>query len=292
MNISPESLVEKLLAAGFEIETWIVLGVGQNSIAILANDEWVFRVPLHSSAADSLAAEVEVLRAVQGRLPVLTPDPEIVVEVPGVEWHVMAYRAIAGQPLEREQIDSLDTVSLNRLGRDLGRFMNTLHGTPASQFNRSVVRDYDNQEQWERLRNDTRQYLKPRVVSSIWNRLNRKLGKSIEKISRFEFEPVLRHGDFGFGNFLFDRQSHLTGVIDFGSAGFGDPAVDVAGLIASIGPGELLIDKVRPTYPDVDGMLDRARIYRETFALQHALLGAKGDDEIAIKEGLDSYLGE
>ena len=83
----------------------------------------------------------------------------------------------------------------------------------------------------------------------------------------------------------------MTGVIDFGSAGFGDPAVDVAGLIASTGPGEVLIEKVRPTYPDVDGLLDRARIYRETFALQHALLGAKGDDDIAIDEGLDSYLG-
>ncbi len=290
MSTSPEVFVEKLLAADFEIETWSVLGVGQNSIAILANDEWVFRVPLHSGAADSFAAEVVVLRAVQGRLPVLTPDPEIVVQIPGVEWPVMAYRTIAGQPLEREQIDSLDTVAVNRLGRDLGRFMNTLHGTPVSQFNRSAVPDYDNQQQWDRLIADARNYLKPRVVSSIWNRLNRKLGKSIAKINRFEFKSVLRHGDLGFGNFLFDRQSHLTGVIDFGSAGFGDPAVDVAGLIATTVPGELLIEKVRPTYPDIDDLLDRALIYRETFALQHALLGAKGDDEIAIKEGLDRYL--
>lgn len=291
MSVSPEFLVEKLLAAGFEFETSSVLGIGQNNIVLLVDDEWVFRYPLHTDAADSLAAEVVILRAVHGRLPVLTPNPEIVVELPGNEWHVMAHRAIAGQPLEREQIISLDAVALNRLGRDLGRFMNTLHGTPASQFDRSIVHDYDNQEQWNRLAADARQYLKPRVVSSIWNRLNRKLGDSVEKISRLVFEPTLRHGDFGFGNFLFDRQSHLTGVIDFGSAGFGDPAVDVAGLIASTGPGEVLIEKVRPTYPDVDGLLDRARIYRETFALQHALLGAKGDDDIAIDEGLDSYLG-
>jgi len=291
MNVSPEILVERLVAADFSIEPWEVLGVGQNSIAILANEEWVFRYPLHESAAESLQLEIAVLRAVQGRLPVLIPNPEIVADIPGLDWAVMGYPAIGGRTLERDAIDSLDAEAMTRLGRDLGRFMSTLHSTPSSRFSKSEVRNKDDEVQWDRLAIDTADFLKPRVETTVWNRLNRKLTKSIAKIKRLRFVPVLRHGDFGSGNFLFDRSFHMSGVIDFGSAGFGDPAVDVAGVIAT-NPSEDLLGRVRLAYPAADGMIERARIYTETFALQHALLGAKGDDETAIKDGLANYLGE
>ena len=290
MQLTPEILVEKLVSAEFAIEQWELLGVGQNSIAILANEEWIFRYPLHASAAESLDSEIAALKAVHGRLPVPTPSPEIVADVPGLEWRGMGYPAVGGETLDRSQIGSFNAEAMTRLGRDLGRFMNTLHSTPASRFSKSALRNRDSGERWERLASDAAELLKSRVESSTWNRLNRKLKKSIDKIKRLEFEPVLRHGDFGSGNFLFDQQSHLSGVIDFGSAGFGDPAVDVAGLIAT-DPSELLVERVRATYPAIDGMIARARIYRETFALEHALLGAKSDDELEIKDGLDSYLG-
>jgi len=290
VQTSPEIFVQKLIDAEFAIDSWNVLGAGQNSIAILANEEWVFRFPLHASAAESFQSELAVLKTVHGRLPVLTPNPEIVAEVEGLEWPVVGYRLIGGQVMGREQIDSFDSETMNHLGRTLGRFLTTLHATPASRFKESELRHCDNQEQWSKLTDEVRSFLKPRVESTVWNRIRRKLSKSVDKINRLEFEPVLRHGDFGAGNFLFDHQNRLSGVIDFGSAGFGDPAVDVAGLMASTGPGEALVKRVLPVYPAIEDMIGRARIYRETFALEEALLGAKSDDEISVKSGLDSYL--
>jgi aminoglycoside 2''-phosphotransferase len=292
MNVSAESIVETLLSAGYQIEQWSLRGAGQNRLAILANDEWVFRYPLHRDAANSMELEVAVLQAIHGRLPVFTPDPEIFVDVAGLEWRVMAYPFIVGQILGVDQINELGGSALSRLGKDLGRFLTTLHSTPTSLFSGSELRDEDGHQRWVRFTEDVRNILKPRVTSSIWNRLNRKLSKSVEKITRFQYEPVLRHGDFGFRNFIFDDRSRLTGVIDFGSAGLGDPAVDVASLIATNGPGDSMIDHVSPAYPLTDDLLLRARIYRDTFPLQHALLGAKSDDELAIKEGIDSYLNE
>ena len=292
MNVSAESIVEALLSVGSQIEQWSLLGSGQNSIAILANGEWVFRYPLHRAAADSMELEVAVLRSVHGRLPVFTPDPEIFVEVAGLEWRVMAYPFIAGQVLGVDQINELSGSTLSRLGKDLGRFLTTLHSTPTSLFSGSNLRDKDGNQRWASFTEDVRGILKPRITSSDWKRSNRKLGKSVEKISRFQYEPVLRHGDFGFGNFVFDGRSRLAGVIDFGSAGLGDPAVDIAALSATNGPGDSMIDHVRQAYPLTDELLQRARIYRDTFPLQHALLGAKSDDELAIKEGIDSYLNE
>ena len=292
MNVSAESIVEALLSAGYQIEQWSLLGAGQNSVAILANDEWVFRYPLHRDVAESMELEVAVLRAIHGRLPVFTPDPEIFVEVAGLEWRVMAYPFIAGEVLGVDRINELGGSALSRLGKDLGRFLTTLHSTPASLFGNSGLRDEDGHQRWVRFTEDVRNILKPRITSSVWNRSNRKLSKSVEKINRFQYEPVLRHGDFGFGNFVFDDRSRLAGVIDFGSAGLGDPALDVASLIATNGPGDSMIGHVSPAYPLTDDLLLRARIYRDTFPLQQALLGVKSDDELAIKEGIDSYLNE
>ena len=270
MNVSAESIVETLLSAGYQIEQWSLRGAGQNRLAILANDEWVFRYPLHRDAANSMELEVAVLQAIHGRLPVFTPDPEIFVDVAGLEWRVMAYPFIVGQILGVDQINELGGSALSRLGKDLGRFLTTLHSTPTSLFSGSELRDEDGHQRWVRFTEDVRNILKPRVTSSIWNRSNRKLSKSVEKITRFQYEPVLRHGDFGFRNFIFDDRSRLTGVIDFSSAGLGDPAVDVASMIATNGPGNSMIDHVSPAYPLTDDLLLRARIYRDTFPLQHA----------------------
>ena len=292
MNVSAESIVEALLSIGYQIEQWSLLGSGHNSIAILANDEWVFRYPLHRVAADSMELEVAVLRAVNGRLAVSTPDPEIFVEVTGLEWRVMAYPFITGQILGVDQASELSGATLSRLGKDLGRFLTTLHSTPVSLFASSKIRDNDGNQRWVSFTEDVRSILKPRITSSDWNRSNRKLSKSVEKIIRFQYHSVLRHGDFGFGNFVFDDRSRLAGVIDFGTAGLGDPAVDIAAVIATNGPGDSMIDHIRPAYPLIDDLLQRACIYRDTFPLQHALLGAKSDDELAIKEGIDSYLND
>jgi hypothetical protein len=39
------------------------------------------------------------------------------------------------------------------------------------------------------------------------------------------FQPVLRHGDFGPSNILFDATTRtISGIVDFGSAALGDPA--------------------------------------------------------------------
>lgn len=292
MNVSAESIVEALLSAGYQIEQWSRLRTGQNSIAILANDAWVFRYPLHRGAADSMELEVAVLRVVHGRLPVFTPDPEISVEVEGLDWRVIGYPFIPGQILCKDQISDMGAASLSRLGKDLGRFLTTLHSTPSSLFIGSNLRAEDINERWASFMEDVRSILKPRITSSEWNRSNRKLNKSIEKIKMFQYETVLCHRDFGLGNFVFDGRSRLAGVIGFGSAGLGDPAVDIATLIGTNALGDSMIEYVRPAYTLTDDLLQRARIYRATFPLQQALLGAKNDDELDIKDGIYVYLNE
>lgn len=288
---SAEEFVEKLIAAEFAITEWSPLGGGQNNLAILANDEWVFRTPIHSNAAESLESEVAILEAIHGRLPVQTPKPEIVVEVEGCEWSVVGYPYLPGRSLGREELSGLGREKQVRLGKDLGRILTTLHSTSTGQLPSSLPKNRDDAEHWDRMGAEARELLKPRLESRIWNKVNRKISGSIEKIKQFNFDPVLRHGDFGSGNFLFDSRDRLIGVIDFGSSGFGDAAMDVAGVISSTVPVGQLLEPFSTTYELGDDIIERANTYRETFAFQEALLGAKSDDVLAIESGLGDYVG-
>ena len=63
----------------------------------------------------------------------------------------------------------------------------------------------------------------------------------------------------------------ITGLIDFGVAGIGDPASDLGSLISSY--GESFVTEIQATYPHLDTLLPRARFYAQSIELQWVLLG-------------------
>jgi len=104
-----------------------------------------------------------------------------------------------------------------------------------------------------------------------------------------EYEPVLRHGDFGTTNILFDPQKQvITGIIDFSGAGLGDPAYDFAGLLSSY--GESFLKRCLSTYPTIESFWSRILFYQGTFALLEALFGLENNDRKAFESGIRKYV--
>ena len=117
--------------------------------------------------------------------------------------------------------------------------------------------------------------------------------KFLEHSELHPFEPTLRHGDFGSGNILYNQRDHsISGIIDFSSAGLGDPAIDIA---AAMNFGESFFNYYYDTYPGIKSLIGRANFYKGTFALQEALYGMKHDDHDAFDsslKGIKPYLNE
>ena len=109
----------------------------------------------------------------------------------------------------------------------------------------------------------------------------------LQNPEHFSYRPVLRHGDFGGSNILFDPSTQaISGIIDFGSTTLGDPACDLAGLLWY---GEQFMRKLADTYPMTDQLWERIRFCHGTFALQEALFGVENNDPDAFRAGIASY---
>ncbi len=88
---------------------------------------------------------------------------------------------------------------------------------------------------------------------------------------------VLIHGDLGCYHILFnpDKQA-ITGTIDFGTAGIGNPAIDLAALLDN--HGEAVLKRMSKYYSGVEALIEQARFRAGVVWLQWALIGMQNKD--------------
>ena len=290
---SVPNLVERIRSVyqDFDIREATINMQGQNSIVLIVNGEWIFRFPKYTHVLEQMKTETKILTAIQGKLPLKTPEPEFNhLENAAVEAAFMGYRRISGEPLWREIFTAIqDVVVIDRLAFQLGEFLGALHGMK-DKFPASIALDRgETAASTKDLYRQIRQNLFPMMRPDAQTWTANHFETFLDKEQNFLFEPVFRHGDFGTSNLLYDTQSHnLNGVIDFSYAALGDPAFDFAGLLSSYGEDFLL--KCTKAYPALSEMMERVHFYRGTFALEEALFGFENGDETALKAGMETFV--
>ena len=261
---------------------------GQNNDIIVVNENLIFRFPRYEGGITPLQREVGLLRALQDRVPVAIPNPTYTSFTPRIVGRVfMGYRLIDGVPLQRETLATLDHTGARALIAQLADFLRCLHHVPPEEALPGERESIPLMARWEDVYARIRQRLFPhmRPAARAW---------TVEHFETFlrdprhrRITPVLVHGDFGGGNILYDAHQHaLTGVIDFGSAGLDDPAVDVAA-VSTLGPE--ILTQLTSSYPEVHSALARVAFYKGTFALQEALFGIENGDVAAFHAGMEGY---
>jgi aminoglycoside 2''-phosphotransferase len=90
--------------------------------------------------------------------------------------------------------------------------------------------------------------------------------------SQFEYELKMVDTDIPPYHIIFDSQrKRINGIIDFGCAGLGDPAIDLGVLIYHY--GESFTDRLYDVYPEAKTHLRRARFYAGAHELRWILEG-------------------
>jgi len=175
---------------------------------LVLDDAWVVRWPRHRLAVEEIEQEVELLPVLAPLLPVEVPRFEYVSREP---W-LVAYRFINGQPLVDEDpdgvrafLDSLHAVDVDGVPAQRPDWLET-YRQQADEFRRVVLPLLDPDE-------------RPRGEALL---------AEVETLTGFQ--PTLTHSDLG-PTHLLVRDGRLAGVIDWGDARIGDPALDYAWLL-------------------------------------------------------------
>lgn len=220
------ALVQRLLVSQFP--RWADLPIepvfprGTDNALYRLGSDMVVRLPRREVDTARLEKERQWLPHVASFLPVPVPEP-LADGVPADRYPFIwsIYSWLDGYPATSENISDL-----SGLARDLAQFIIALQrvdpagGPPPGEHNafRGVPlerRDRSARASIKALA-DT---IDADTVSAAW--------KESLDAPRWKGSPVWIHGDLDSRNMLVDEPGQLSGVIDFGCLGVGDPACDV-----------------------------------------------------------------
>ncbi len=257
---------------------------GEFNDIFIINDELVFRFPRFPENIPDFLREMELLTRLQGRLPLPIPNPIYTSSAP--EKVCMGYRLIPGQPLQPDLMNRITNEAIIQgLAKQLADFLFILHhltpGTLGLDF------PLQNMLAWvSTFYGEVREQLFAHMRREACLALTGHFDHYFKTRDLQNYTPVIIHGDFGGSNILFE-DDRISGILDFSSAGYSDPALDIAAISTY---GEPFFRHFSQFYPVSESMLQRARFYRGIFALEEALYGWKNNDKDAFERGMEQYV--
>jgi aminoglycoside 2''-phosphotransferase len=261
--------------------------IGQNNDVIIVNGSIVFRFPKYQMGIDNLKKETEILEAIYSNVSIPIPNP---IYQSFENWEAgkafVGYELIQGSPLWKTSFASIkDEEVLNRLASQLVNFLIEIHSTSKKTL---PLKETNPREQMINLY----QRIQIKLYTFMREEAQRQISDSFETFlyskTCINLNTTLIHGDFGATNILWNPDTYeLSGIVDFGGSGIGDPAYDFAGILSSYGKDFFNI--CLNLYPNGTEIAERVKFYRGTFALQEALHGVENDDVEAFENGIKAY---
>lgn len=254
-------------------------------VVIDAGQDRVWRFPRYEEARNSQPLWVERVRAARN---LGLPAPEILggdLDAPLGKSHVVL-RYVRGVGLTDPAVADLPVEARQRLAEGLGELLRLLRNVDPTSW--PAVGRQSWHGRWAEFRQHVLDIVLPLLTSAGADRARAEVEWAVQAAECAPRPDAFVHGDLGGANVLLEPSSGaLTGVLDWDSAGFGDPAIDLAALSVSL-PAPVF-DMVMTRSPGLKTELERARAYARTFALQEAVFGLFNGEERAVQAGLASY---
>lgn len=274
MDISPFLDQIRAWNPSLDIYTARVDPYGLNNLVIIINDEWVYRFPRNDEARSDLLKESALLAVIRRYVKTAVPDFAFNA---GREF--VAYRLLAGKPLYRHALLRWGEAAQERLAADLAGFLSDLHNIPETPLVEAGMTPApmpsDSRSVWRERLEAIRAELYPNLWAEQHAYIEDLFAPVLEGwVDMEDFNPTLIHNDLAAYHLLGDSTTgRLGGVLDFGEAGWGDPAADFGILINVY--GESLVSRMERFNPAISGLLERARFRAAYVELEWALKGAR-----------------
>ena len=281
---------------------------GWDSLALLVNGRWLLRVARRADVNLTLAKEARLLPVIAAAVAPYEV-PRFTLTRLDASPAVAGYAVIRGRPLTPDALTMSEGRTLALAG-EIAAFLTALHSIPverAAPAGLAETSAADWRAEYAEFRDWSRREAAPRLGPGLAARLERLWADYLDDDTNFAFQPVLIHRDLGLEHILLaddgvgdgvgDGAARLVGVIDWGDAALGDPAIDFAGLLGGLGGlGDLGEEFARQVIAGWDGpraagetgetLLARARFYTRLAPLHGVRFGLETGQEAFIREGV------
>ncbi len=251
--------VARILAARFPVlasRTVRYLGAGWDFTAWEVGGEWVFRFPKREKEQARVRLERRILPDLAPRLPLPVPVP-VFDGVGGRDfpWCFSGYRKLVGVPAGSVPVPEGARAGL---AAGLGAFLRALHAFPVDRVRDAGGSADDPALAYEEARQEAAVAFEVFGSDAHAAAARAFVEGPARRIPPWPHPPVTIHDDLLPEHVLTDpTATAVTGVLDWGDMGVGDPASDFAGLAYWLGPG-ILPDLLRRYGRTVDdAFLDR-----------------------------------
>lgn len=274
------------------IQTCELAGEGWDSVALLVNGEYIFRIAKRPDVALRLANEARLLPVLAGFMPFAIPRFEYVCDDPASgDKRLAGYRVIRGTPLTRAFLQHLPSDVSELLPNDLANFLTLLHFYPVEHAASLIVpleRSSGWREQHAAFYAEVREHIFPLLDSAEQERVAVFWEGYLNDDANFRFTPTLIHADLNPADHILcdPATGRLAGVIDWGDACVGDPALDFTGLLRKLGRD--FAERVATSYQgDIDATFwRRAAFYGQLEPYHEIRFGQMSDDDSHRRHGI------
>ena len=241
---------------------------------VIINDELIFRFPKHEYGFKHLKDEARILRLLQNYITLDIPSPLYETD------DCLAYRMIPGETLRRDVLMKLPNSDQQAVADQLAQFLKELHGVPINEiadFEMPMADALMRYEGWVNVYARIREKVFPLLMPHVREWVTEHFESHLAARSNFEYELRVVDTDIPPYHIMYDRQRRgINGIIDFGSAGLGDPAIDFGVIIYNY--GESFMDRFYGVYPEAETYLKRARFYAGAHEVRWLLTGLERND--------------
>ena len=241
---------------------------------VIVNDDMVFRFPKHEYSSKHLKNETRILRLLQKYISLEIPSPLYEID------DALAYRFIPGEALRRDLLMRLSEDDQKAIGDQLAQFFKELHGIPIneiSDFEFPVADALMKYDGWVNAYQRIREKVFPLLLPHSRDWVEEHFETYLAYKGNFEYELKMADTDIPPYHILFDREKkRINGVIDFGCAGLGDPAIDFGVIIYHY--GESFLERFYNIYPEAEAYLKRARFYAGAHEVRWLLTGVERNE--------------
>ncbi len=230
---------------------------GKYGDIVIVNDKDVFKFSKFDWSVGHIDNEVNILRIISKSLSTAVPQAE------SIEKGVARFNLIKGEPLYRNTILQMRLRMQEMLAEQLGTFLRQLHSIPLKGTISKSIQEYQNTrsyEEWLEMYEEVERKVFPYCDSFSREYYTQIFKPLLSDESFASYQPTLIHGDLMPYHIIYSKNSNrISGVIDFGLAGIGDPAVDIGAVLDNY--GEAFVRRMSRYYKNIELYIDRARFY-------------------------------